>query len=1192
MDVAWNQVKVSGLPREEKLRLLSEVEILKELDHKNIIKLYHSWIVTEKDEISVNFITEACAQTLKKYAAKLKTNLDLRAVKSWSRQILRGLDYLHSHDPPIVHRDLKCDNIFVNQNQGEVKIGDLGLAAALDNQRTKSVIGTPEFMAPELYDEDYDERVDIYSFGMCIIELVTHECPYSECSNPAQIYKRVTGGVKPEALDKIIDSDLRSFILKCISPIEKRLTAKELMNDPFLDKSLNKPKVVEKRTTVEEQPEAARPGGTQQFAVISDRPAGSAGDDAEDATKPRSARESHAEGEVRDVNHAPPAPGSVDGIGSDGGRDDGYATADDHAGGQGSRAASEKGEPTGGSRAGSERGGSETTSPTSAVGIGSSRPGSHAEGIEEAGGASDGVGGDGAGSAMPSPSGSRENLDAEAMDVMGAESHRPKSKLGQSSRSASRDDLASMAAAEEGKDRRKGGSLDFRVKGRILEDKTLRLRLKIGDASGHTRTVEFPFNTDTDSSYSVASEMVDELQLSQSDIRTIMNEIENEIKFLNEGRKKAETGSAPGSDAGDATGKRSSAPDISAGYTSGDASERGMTRSKSHAAAMSSPPRAASPVPARPRVSSPSTMAQPHSLQHQQQQQQQPPPTPHSQQQYPIAHLAPVDLAPPSPPVAAIEAAVEAAHAAMAPPAMDSSTRVAPPPVASASAPPSRSATPAPPPSGAYWPAPSHPPQTAQVPTMPTVTHLEQDMHHAHISTHHLQHGQAHLRSGAPSSKASSVMSEDLSAVEDDEAAEEREMEQLMAAQQKEAADMQRRHTQQMQEKREALRRQKLERKSMLGGAHGTGSASSMSSLDYSHSGSARPSMDGLANASSFAAPAAGSGRPPIAKPASHVQQGPPAPGLTPPGSPAAMGAQMGVAGHHGGFAAHQPAAMAHQPLLHHQQQTQQQPQQPHLAREQPPAQPAQAKPPQPPQSQYPSHVQQMLHPTPVQQLVSGEVHGMNQSGSVSSVVSHGSSGTASGDESAKPAHDEKEEKKKAAKEKLMMMEASALLNLDGFGGGKSKEGKAKPDGMGAGGSKKKKESEANAGGGMVSAGVNGGSSNALGGGGGGGPSAVLGAHAPSEGYCVKPVAYVGSVDAHNTVAYNGQVPPQTGVQAPATQQQQQVQQQHAPSSQAYDQSAFQPAPPQQQQQVPPQQQTQQQAYDQSAFQPAPPQQQ
>lgn len=52
--------------------------------------------------------------------------------------------------------------------------------------------GTPEFMAPELYEEEYNELVDIYSFGMCMIELFTSEFPYSECSNPAQIYKKVT----------------------------------------------------------------------------------------------------------------------------------------------------------------------------------------------------------------------------------------------------------------------------------------------------------------------------------------------------------------------------------------------------------------------------------------------------------------------------------------------------------------------------------------------------------------------------------------------------------------------------------------------------------------------------------------------------------------------------------------------------------------------------------------------------------------------------------------------------------------------------------------------------------------------------------------------------------------------------------------------------------------------------------------
>lgn len=51
--------------------------------------------------------------------------------------------------------------------------------------------GTPEFMAPELYEEEYNELVDIYSFGMCILEMITLEYPYSECKNPAQIYKKV-----------------------------------------------------------------------------------------------------------------------------------------------------------------------------------------------------------------------------------------------------------------------------------------------------------------------------------------------------------------------------------------------------------------------------------------------------------------------------------------------------------------------------------------------------------------------------------------------------------------------------------------------------------------------------------------------------------------------------------------------------------------------------------------------------------------------------------------------------------------------------------------------------------------------------------------------------------------------------------------------------------------------------------------
>lgn len=75
-----------------------------------------------------------------RYRKKHK-NVDMKAIKNWARQILRGLQYLHCHNPPIIHRDLKCDNIFVNGNNGEVKIGDLGLAIVMQQPTARSVIG-------------------------------------------------------------------------------------------------------------------------------------------------------------------------------------------------------------------------------------------------------------------------------------------------------------------------------------------------------------------------------------------------------------------------------------------------------------------------------------------------------------------------------------------------------------------------------------------------------------------------------------------------------------------------------------------------------------------------------------------------------------------------------------------------------------------------------------------------------------------------------------------------------------------------------------------------------------------------------------------------------------------------------------------------------------------------------------------
>ncbi|XP_021766567.1 probable serine/threonine-protein kinase WNK5 isoform X2 [Chenopodium quinoa] len=234
MEVAWSQVMLNDVLRspDELQRLYSEVHLLKNLNHDSIIQFYNSWI--DIDRRTFNFITEMFTSgTLREYRQKYQ-QVDIRAIKNWARQILRGLVYLHSHDPPVIHRDLKCDNIFVNGHLGQVKIGDLGLAAILRSKYAHSVIGTPEFMAPELYEEKYNELVDVYSFGMCVLEMLTSEYPYSECSNPAQIYKKVTSGKKPEAFYRIQNIEAQQFVRKCLETVSKRLSAHELLLDPFL----------------------------------------------------------------------------------------------------------------------------------------------------------------------------------------------------------------------------------------------------------------------------------------------------------------------------------------------------------------------------------------------------------------------------------------------------------------------------------------------------------------------------------------------------------------------------------------------------------------------------------------------------------------------------------------------------------------------------------------------------------------------------------------------------------------------------------------------------------------------------------------------------------------------------------------------------------------------------------------------
>ncbi|KAI0225231.1 hypothetical protein L0F63_003273 [Massospora cicadina] len=217
----------------EYLELSSEIEILKKVRHPNIIAFHDCWYVNNESI----FITELMTSgTLREFIHKLQIP---------NPKIVKRLP--PPHDPPIIHRDIKCDNIFINGAHGEVKIGDMG-TAKMRLGKKYTVIGTPEFMAPEMYEEKgYSEKVDIYAFGMCLLEMKTGEYPYAECDNAAQVYKKVSQvplegifeltrkGLKPNCIAKAQDDPMvLGIINSCLDTEDKRPSAQELLSHAFL----------------------------------------------------------------------------------------------------------------------------------------------------------------------------------------------------------------------------------------------------------------------------------------------------------------------------------------------------------------------------------------------------------------------------------------------------------------------------------------------------------------------------------------------------------------------------------------------------------------------------------------------------------------------------------------------------------------------------------------------------------------------------------------------------------------------------------------------------------------------------------------------------------------------------------------------------------------------------------------------
>ncbi|CAI5739428.1 unnamed protein product [Hyaloperonospora brassicae] len=168
------------------VNLLAEVKMMASMEHPHIVEFIG---------VAWDSLTNMCV------VSEFMAGGDLKALLSgydeqehpmgFSRQKLRialhiahALMYMHSLDPPIIHRDLKSKNVLLNENL-DAKLTDFGTSRERVNESMTGGVGTCLWMAPEVMLGDrYDDKADVFSFGVVLSELDTHACPYWQARDP------------------------------------------------------------------------------------------------------------------------------------------------------------------------------------------------------------------------------------------------------------------------------------------------------------------------------------------------------------------------------------------------------------------------------------------------------------------------------------------------------------------------------------------------------------------------------------------------------------------------------------------------------------------------------------------------------------------------------------------------------------------------------------------------------------------------------------------------------------------------------------------------------------------------------------------------------------------------------------------------------------------------------------------------